>query len=302
MASLTFYYVGHIKFATNNEEFVKYLLEDSNHFKGYNSYLKRGIYKVSRMLTGIDTSKPVTLLEKEFLYKNKEETNSKQITYEQKENKVKEPTPTPTPDTKKPFIYIYSTHQTEGYNPGNLKDFNITPDVMMASYVLKDHLEKMGATVHIEERRMSDYLSTHGLTYDDSYKASRYYLEDVVKNNQGIDLIIDLHRDALAKNLSTTTMNNKNYAKILFVLGGKASTYSSNLNLATQLHHSIKAKYPTLSRGLLARDYSIYNQDISGHSILLELGGNENTVEEVLNTLDAIAPFIYEIAGGQNGG
>lgn len=308
IAFFTFNYVGHLKFATNNEEFVKYLLEDSNHFKEYNSYLKRGIYKVSKMLTGIDTSKPVSLLENEFLYKNKKDTSTTQITYDQNkdktENKVETQNPQPTPEAnvKKPFIYIYSTHQTEGYNAENLKDFNISPDVMMASYLLKDRLEKLGATVLIEERRMSDYLKQHNLNYDHSYTASRYYLEDTLKNHQNIDLIIDLHRDALAKNLSTTTIENKNYAKILFVLGGKPHTYPSNLALVTQLNNSIKTKYPTLSRGLLIRDTSVYNQDVSGHSILLELGGNENTVEEVMNTVEAIAPFIYGIAGGQNGG
>lgn len=303
MSVLTFYYVGHLKFATSNEEFVKYLLEDSNHFKEYNSSLKRGIYKISKLLTGFDTSKPVTLLENKFLYKAKQtEAENNQITYDESDKgktPVEESVNTPT---NKPFIYIYSTHQTEGYNAGNLKEFNITPDVMMASYLLKDRLEKLGATVLVEERRMSDYLKAHGLTYDDSYKASRCYAEDIVKNHEGIDLIIDLHRDALAKNLSTVQIDNKNYAKILFVLGGKASTYSSNLSLVTNLNNSIKAKYPTLSRGLLARDYSVYNQDISGHSILLELGGNENTVEEVMNTVEAIAPSIYEIAGEQNGG
>ena len=148
---------------------------------------------------------------------------------------------------------------------------------------------------------MKDYLTQHQLNYDYSYKASRYYLEDTLKKNQKFDLVIDLHRDALAKNLSTTTIGDKNYAKILFVLGGKAATYQSNLAKVTQLNSMIKEKYPTLTRGLLARDYSIYNQDLGDNMILLELGGNENTVDEVMNTVEALAPIIYTYLGGNHG-
>lgn len=299
----TFYYIQHLKFATNNEEFIQYLLEDANHFKEYNNTFKSTIYKISRYLTGFDTSKPVSLLENKFLFHTKKETSSKQLIYKEKEpDHVDTVNKESDPVQKKPFIYIYSTHQTEGYMPGNLKEFNISPDVMMASYLLKDRLEKLGVEVLIEERKMSDYLTQNKLSYDYSYRASRYYLEDTLKKYEKIDLIIDLHRDALAKNLSTTTIEGKSYAKILFVLGGKAATYPTNLENVTKLNEMIQSKYPTLTRGLLARDYSIYNQDLGTNMILLELGGNENTVDEVMNTVEVLAPFISSYVGGATNG
>lgn len=307
MSFCTFYYVYHLKFATNNEQFIKYLLEDANHFKEYDHFFKKTVYKVSHYLTGFDTSKPVSLLENKFLYKSQKTVSTKELTYKEKQKQANEGAKSLDTNTGKENvtlkkrIYIYSTHQTEGYAPGNLKDFNITPDVMMASYLLKDRLEKLGAEVLVEERKMKDYLTQHQLNYDYSYKASRYYLEDTLKKNQKFDLVIDLHRDALAKNLSTTTIGDKNYAKILFVLGGKAATYQSNLAKVTQLNSMIKEKYPTLTRGLLARDYSIYNQDLGDNMILLELGGNENTVDEVMNTVEALAPIIYTYLGGNHG-
>ncbi len=280
-----------IHFAHSNEEFIKYLLEDANHFKNYNNKLKKGIYKVGNFLIGFDVNEPTTLLESEFFYKEKN-SKPKQITYTKEEKKERKPT-----------IYIYSTHQTEGYNAGSLKEFGITPDVMMASYLLKDRLEKEGIKVIIEERKMSDYLKAYNLTYDLSYYASRAYAEDILSKNE-IDLVMDLHRDALTKDLSTISINNKNYAKILFVVGGKSSYVNENNAIVTNLHNKIQNTYKGLSRGILKRDSSVYNQDLTNHSILLELGGNENTVDEVMNTVEAIAPIlanhIKEAYGSKN--
>lgn len=40
--------------------------------------------------------------------------------------------------------------------------------------------------------------------------------------------------------------------------------------------------------------HGIYNQDLAPNVILLEMGGNENTYEEVINTIDLITPIIKE--------
>ena len=36
----------------------------------------------------------------------------------------------------------------------------------------------------------------------------------------------------------------------------------------------------------------IYNQDLSNNSLLIELGGVDNNIEEVLNTINAIADIL----------
>lgn len=38
----------------------------------------------------------------------------------------------------------------------------------------------------------------------------------------------------------------------------------------------------------------IYNQDVSENCLLLELGGNENNITEVLNTVDLMSEIIKE--------
>jgi stage II sporulation protein P len=300
---ITFQYVNKLKFASNNEEFIKYLLEDANHFKEYDSSVKKIVYKVSKTLTGVDTEEPVSILENKFLFKSNKKDIDTKLAY--KDNEKEEVKPLvenkgEVSQTNK-VVYIYNTHQVETYNPGNLKEFNITPDVVMASYIIKDRLEKKGIKVIFEERKMSEYLKNAGLDYDHSYTASRYYLKDVLKNNPKIDLVIDLHRDALPKYLSTVTLDSKNYAKVMFVHGGKSSNANITLSNVNRMNELIKNKFPGITRGVLSRSYSIYNQDLHDNSMLIELGGNENLIDEVMNTSEFLANIIYEYLGGTDG-
>ena len=132
--------------------------------------------------------------------------------------------------------------------------------------------------------------------------ASRYYiLEELEKNTY--DLIIDLHRDAVSKEASTVTISGKKYAKILFVIGKEHKNYKQNYELANSLNSLVKKKYPTLTRGVLLQSgknvNGIYNQNIAPNMILIELGGNYNTYEEVKNTIEVLAPLLGEYLHGQ---
>ena len=42
----------------------------------------------------------------------------------------------------------------------------------------------------------------------------------------------------------------------------------------------------------------VYNQDLSSNSLLIELGATDNTIEEVLNTLNVIAEVLKEYIKG----
>ena len=168
----------------------------------------------------------------------------------------------------------------------------------MAGYLLKEKLDKLGVPTIIEESNISEFLRINNWNYNASYKASRFYLLDTMEKHPSIKLFIDLHRDSLSKNSSTVTINNKKYAKVLFVVGKEHNNYLKNLNLANKLNNMIKLKYPTLTRGIIQKEGSgvngIYNQDLSSNIILLELGGNENTITEVLNTIEIISTIIKE--------
>jgi stage II sporulation protein P len=53
---------------------------------------------------------------------------------------------------------------------------------------------------------------------------------------------------------------------------------------------------PTISKGVLAKTHDtgngVYNQDLSSHALLVELGGIENTEEEINRTIAILAEAI----------
>ena len=61
-----------------------------------------------------------------------------------------------------------------------------------------------------------------------------------------------------------------------------------------KLNSILNKNYKTLSRGILYREDVIFNQDLSPYAILLEVGGVDNTIEEVNNSLEAFSLVLKE--------
>jgi stage II sporulation protein P len=93
-------------------------------------------------------------------------------------------------------------------------------------------------------------------------------------------------------------INGKDCAKILFVIGLEYDTYQNNLKAVEEINNIINAKYPNLSRGIMKKQgygvNGVYNQDLGSNVILIEIGGHENNIDEVNNTLDLVADAIKE--------
>lgn len=287
------------KLEKSNEDFIMAMLNDSNHHLLYEQRKNNFLDKTIKYIGNIDINRPVSMLKKVFGYEIKEE---KQVVEEVEDdvitNYIDDPNPINIDD---PVVYIYNTHQLESYNATNYVDYNITPNVLMASYLLKERLNDLGIATIVETANINDFLSLNGWSYSASYKASRYYVEDTIKKNPNLKLIIDLHRDAIPKSSSTITIDDKNYAKILFVIGKEYDHYEENLSVANKLNEIIKNKYPLLTRGVITKEGSnvngVYNQDLSNKIVLIECGGNENTIDEVMNTIEVLSKAIKEYIG-----
>ncbi len=192
-----------------------------------------------------------------------------------------------------PIIYIYNTHDTETYNLPFVSDYSITPNVKIASYILKDYLNDYGIESTVEKRKIKDYLNKNKLDYSYSYSASRKYMKDELKKYD-YKILIDLHRDSTRYKYTLYEKDNKKYAKIMFVLGTNYKTYKENEKFIIDLNERINKKYNGISRGIYVRKNSKFNQDLSSRAILLELGGVDNTLEEISNTLEVFATVIKE--------
>lgn len=267
-----------IEIKVDNNTYIDFLVKDT--FSNYNlndikrlsstEFLLKYSFGIEKVNTGtnVDIVTPVIKDEKEKI------TNSK------------------------PKVYIFNTHQTEGYNSNFLEAFNINNTVYLASHILGEYLSDLGVATIVEENSIIDVLNTNGWKYGYSYKASRILLENAYKKNPSLDFFIDLHRDAASYDRTVTEIDGKKYAKILFVVGLEHENYEPNLQLAKTLNEKIKKIAPTLSRGVLEKKgpgvNGKYNQDFNKNTILIEVGGQYNYIEEVNNTLKIISKVIYE--------
>ena len=205
---------------------------------------------------------------------------------------------TPDVTNKEPTVYIYNSHQTESYRSDFAESFNINNTVYLASHILKEYLEDLGISVIVEENSIVDVLNTNGWKYGSSYRASRILLEQAKNTNPSLNFFIDLHRDAASYERTMVEIDGKKYAKIMFVVGLKHDNYGPNLELANNLNEKIKNFNPDLTRGVLQKNNSgangIYNQDFDPNTILIEVGGQYNYIEEVNNTLKVFANILYD--------
>lgn len=186
----------------------------------------------------------------------------------------------------KKSIYIYSTHQKERYKDGKT--------VIDGSKFLAELLMDLGYDVIVEDRNFTKELNDQGLSYDQSYLISRSAINDALIEYKGFDLLIDFHRDSLPRNLSYHENNGTKYAKMMIVLGGLSSHFTSIRENAMSLTDKTNQLENGIMKNILVRE-SYYNQDMSDNMLLIEVGSDQNYYVEVKNSIQILAKAIDEI-------
>ena len=239
-------------------------------------------------------NKIINKVKKEYSPVNLLSTNYYELVSEKKEQEQKE-----KKVNNLPIIYIYNSHQEEEYASNSFIESEIRPTVMMSSYIMKDVFDKNKLYTLVEERRIKEILNNNNWKYYKSYTASRIYLDDAKNNNQALKYFIDVHRDSLGRDKTTIEIDNKSYAKIIFLIGLDNSKYEENLEFTTRINDKMNELYPDLSKGIYKKGGSgvngIYNQDNSKYTILVEIGGFENNTTEVLNSTLAFCEVFMEV-------
>ncbi|MED3835144.1 stage II sporulation protein P [Peribacillus frigoritolerans] len=201
-------------------------------------------------------------------------------------------------------VEIYHSHNRESYLP-YLKGVT-DPDLAYHSKInitklgerMVEDLVDKGIGSSLDKTDIMGNLNNKGLNYAKSYQESRKSVQTALANNKDLEYLIDIHRDSKRKKHTTITIRGKEYAKIAFVIGGNNPNYEKNAALANKLHKALEKKYPGISRGVMKQGGSshngIYNQDLSGNAMLIEVGGVDNTFEEMYLTVDAFTEVFSE--------
>lgn len=142
---------------------------------------------------------------------------------------------------------------------------------------------------------------------DDAYSKAGPAVEQILKENPSIEIVIDLHRDGVAEGTHLVTdVGGKQTASIMFFNGLSRTTANGDIgylynpyiqdNLAFSLQMQIAAEeyYPGFSRAIYLKGYR-YNLHYCPKSLLVEVGAQTNTVQEAMNAMEPLADIIAKV-------
>ena len=202
-------------------------------------------------------------------------------------------------DKNNPLVFIYQSHNQEAYNVKSSNEaYHETDNVTMVGKQLSKALEGKNIFAIHDDTDIFAVLEERNLTFFDSYNVSREKLQETLKKHQSIEMVLDIHRDSQERKFTTVNINGKDYAKIGLVVSKSSGHYEENRDFANNLHQKLEKLYPGISRGVIVKGENprnTYNQEIQKQSVLLDIGGIENTIEEAFRATDALAEAIKEI-------
>ncbi|WP_340025228.1 stage II sporulation protein P [Paenibacillus sp. FSL K6-1096] len=209
-----------------------------------------------------------------------------------------------TGDTSIKRILVYHSHPREAYNPllgaqsDNPSSSVPSKNVMLVGSYIAKRLEARGiGTVHAQE----DYATlVPDYNWNFSYKYSRMTVKSAMAANQQMSELIDIHRDSQRHGKTTATINGKNYAQVYFILGHANKNWKQNEAFANKIHQQLEKNYPGISRGIWGKssgngNNGEYNQTLSPNSVLIEVGGIDNSADELKRTADILADAIADV-------
>ncbi|HET7580877.1 MAG TPA: stage II sporulation protein P [Bacillales bacterium] len=221
-----------------------------------------------------------------------------------KQDQHKKVTPPVKTTGGKNVVFIYATHSTESYLP-ILKGATVPDEAYSTKVNMKDvaarlgkDLEARGIGTIVNKKKTQQILNEKGMSYYQSYQVSHDEVVSAMNKDQNLKLFFDIHRDSQRGNVTTATINGKKYARVDFIVGKANPNYRKNAQMANDLFDLLQKKYYGLARAVQtkgkAEGNGVYNQDLSKHAILIEIGGVDNTMKEVYRTCDALADVITE--------
>jgi stage II sporulation protein P len=219
-------------------------------------------------------------------------------------------TPVPTakaaaggvPSSKKNVVLIYHSHNRESWVPelgiqNPDKAYDDKKNITLVGKRLAQNLQDLGIGAVDSSTDYTSQEKDYKFTY--SYKYSAKTVREAFAANPGIQYVFDIHRDSQSRAKTTTTINGKDYAEVLFIIGQKNPNWELNEKFATQIHERMEKKLPGISRGIWGKSAhdgnAEYNQSLSPHNILIEIGGPYNTIEECNRTVDLLARVIADL-------
>lgn len=210
--------------------------------------------------------------------------------------------------TSEPQILIFHTHgASERFidsKPGKKSE-----SIVGVGSHLAEVLEKKYGYEVIHDETEYDKIGG-SIDRNKAYNKAYAGLKKTLKKYPSIQVVIDLHRDGVGNKVHrVTTVQGKKTAQIMFFNGLSrnrkgAIKYLKNDNLQANLAFSLQMKmkcmelYPNLARPVYLKSYR-YNLHLRKRSLLIELGNQNNTLEEAFNAMEPLAKVLNQVLSGK---
>lgn len=209
-------------------------------------------------------------------------------------------------NASEPQVLIYHTHTSEAYLDEDVDYFyesfysrtqNEDFSVVGVGNVLAKTLEEHGiCTIHDK--------TVHDSTYNGSYDRSAETVCAYLAEHEDIRVVLDIHRDALGTEdckVKTVFEHDGEKAAQIMILSGcdiygerGFDHWQNNLSFALKLQTKAESMYPGMTRPM-SFDFFAYNEYICDGSLLIEVGTDANSVDEVQRTAVYLAGVIAAV-------
>ena len=200
-------------------------------------------------------------------------------------------------------VLIYHTHTLEAYRQvpgseyveaGSWRTKDPTKNVVEVGDLLQKALEKYGFSV------LHDKTNHEPPSLNTAYNRSLATIKKYMQANKSLRVLIDLHRDASSDQKDYVTIDGKQCARVMFVVGmGKSASFKVDWQHNFKLAQAVTDKLNAIKKGLgvdvRVKQIRTYNQYLTDMCMLIEIGHNANTLEQAENTVPYLAKALSEV-------
>lgn len=206
--------------------------------------------------------------------------------------------------SSEPQIYIFHTHGASEHFVDSKPGDKAESVVGVGTYLTEILEKKYGYQVIHDE---TEYDRINGkIDRNKAYNKAAKGLKSALKKYPSIQVVIDLHRDGVGNKVHRLTkVNGKRTAQLMFFNGLSRNRkgeikYLKNDNLQANLSFSLQMKlkcmelYPNLAKPVYLKSYR-YNLHMKKRSLLIELGNENNTMQEAKNAMEPLAKVLNQV-------